>query len=153
MRHHLAILYRTYLDQIAAGRKTVECRLGKMGCPPHRFVRANDLIWFKEVSGPVRLVARAESVRTFSGLTIRTVERIRQEWNDAVQAPAVFWDDNRSATVATLIWLGGVCPLRPFRVHKRDRRSWVVLAGPPIPDRPILTHRAVVAELSERARP
>ncbi len=137
MHHHLAVLYRPYVDEIIAGRKTVECRLGKMGFPPHGFLRAGDLIWFKEVSGPVRAVATARSVRCLAPLTPAMIDLIRREWNREIRAPAEFWESRRRAAAATLIWLGNVCSLRPFWIEKRNRRAWMVLDGPPIPGQPI----------------
>ena len=144
MQHHLAVLYRSYLDEIAEGRKTVECRLGRMGSPPHGFLRSGDLIWFKEISGPVRVVASARSVRCFRDLTPAMIELIRREWNREIRASAEFWDQRCHATAATLVWLGHVCPLRPFHIAKRNRRAWMVLGGPPIPG------EAVVAGLPAR---
>ena len=138
MQHHLAVLYRSYLDEIIAGRKTIECRFGKMGCLHHGVLLAGDLIWLKEVSGPVRAVAAARSVRCFSPLTQEMLAFIRREWDSQIRAPAAFWRGCRWATVATLIWLGPVCPLRPFWIEKRDRRAWVLLDGPLIPGQPVV---------------
>lgn len=145
VRHHLAVLYPAYLADILAGRKTVECRFGRTGLPPHGFLQAGDLIWFKEVSGPVRAVVRARSVRRLADLTPARVRLIRREWGRQIRAPEAFWQAHRGATAATLIWLGSVCPLRPFWVDKRDRRAWVVLADPPIPGHPVRPAQAVSA--------
>ena len=63
-RHHLAILKPPYLREILAGRKTIECRFGKIGNPPHRKLASSDLIWLKEVAGPVRGVVAVREVRS-----------------------------------------------------------------------------------------
>lgn len=143
MHHHLAILYGSYLDEVVSGRKTVECRLGKMGYPPHGAVRPGDLIWFKETSGPVRVVASAQSIRCFRDVTPAMVETIRRQWGREIRASADFWQRGRQmgAEAVTLIWLGNVCPLRPFRVEKRNRRAWVVLAEAPAPGQAVVARR------------
>lgn len=133
MQHHLAILYGSFIEEILAGRKTVECRLGQFPPPPHKHLRPGDLIWLKQVSGPVRAVATARSVRTFDSLNPHLLELIRKQWGAEIRAPLSFWRARRSANFCTLIWLGDVCALKPFEIEKRDRRAWVILSGPPIP--------------------
>lgn len=141
MRHHLAILYRPLLKAIIEGQKKIECRLGKMGHPPHEVLSAGDLIWLKEAGGPIRAVATARSVRSFPHLTRHKLDLIRRRWSSEICAPESFWRSGRDATAATLIWLGEVCPLEPFRIVKRDLRAWVVLAGPPVPGQAIQAAR------------
>lgn len=139
--NHLAIIRARYLGDIITGRKTVECRLGKMGYPPHGQVQSGDIIWFKLPSGPVRALARVRRVRVFEALGAALLRRIRREWGARIRAPQAFWAKACHAKVATLIWLDHVCPLRPYRVGKSDRRAWVVLAKPPMPDRPGVVSR------------
>jgi len=139
MQHHLAILYRTYVDAILAGEKSIECRLSRMGNIPQSVVQPGDLIWFKERSGPVRAVASAKLVRRFDRLNPDRVDWLRRRVNPGVAAPASFWRQYRDARVGVLIWLDNVCALTPFWVRKNDRRAWVVLAAPPVPGRPIVS--------------
>ena len=155
MRHHLAVLYRTFLDDVIEGRKTIECRLGQLRYAPHNRLAAGDLIWFKEVSGPVRAVALVGSVRSLSPLTPQVVDWIRREWNPQIRAPEDFWRTRRRADAATLAWLTHVCPLEPFRIAKSDRQAWVVLDGPPVPDHPLVAAReeAGPTPLGERMMP
>ncbi len=51
-----------------------------------------------------------------------------------MRAGAEFFSQHRSARFATIILLGSVTRLNPFRVSKRDRRAWVVLNTPFRPD-------------------
>ena len=139
MRHHLAILYRTYVDAILVGDKTIECRLNRMGSIPQGLVEPGDLIWFKESNGPVRAVAAARIVRRFEGLTPERVDWLRRRFNGGIGASASFWRRHRDARAGVLIWLDNVCALEPFWVRKRDRRAWVVLAAPPVPGGPIVS--------------
>lgn len=137
MRHHLAILYPTYLHMIRGGVKTIECRLTRVSIPPFGVIEAGDLLWLKESSGPVRLVAEAARVQTFDALNQREVARIRRQLNHGIRADPTFWKAKQSARYGTLIWLEDVQPIEPFRVVKTDRSAWVLLDGPPVPGQPI----------------
>ena len=153
MKHHLAILYRTHLRRILAGRKAIECRLGDLGYPPHGQLSTGDMIWLKEVSGPIRAVATATSVRGFDNPSFQAMERIQRQWNSQILAPQAFWRSGRRVKAATLIWLGNVCPLTPFRIEKKDRRSWVVLDRPPVPGQPIVASREPTLCVLTKVRP
>ena len=133
MRHHLAIVEGRYIDAILAGRKTIECRLGLIGSVPYGAVEAGDLIWFKEICGPVRGVASTQKVESFEALTPARVDWLRRTYNAQIGAPSSFWQAYQQARYATLVHLQEVCPLTPFRIQKRDRRAWVVLDEPPVP--------------------
>lgn len=133
MTHHLAIVYRTYLEEILNGRKTVECRLGQVSAGPHLALQPGHLIWLKQMGGPVRAVVTARSVRRFQPLTPRLLDLIRRKWGPLIRTPAGFWRANRHARIATLVWLGDLCTLEPFTIEKRDARAWVVLDGPLMP--------------------
>lgn len=137
MRHHLAILYAHYIDAILDGRKTVECRLSKLGNSPHGVLLPGDLIWLKDSCGPVRAVASVGMVRSFDRLTPARIAWLRKRFNEQIMAPPAFWHERSGARFATLVWLKNVCALQPFRVAKSDRRAWVVLAEPPAPNRPV----------------
>jgi ASC-1-like (ASCH) protein len=138
MQHHLAILLPEYLEAILAGRKTIECRLGRRGSGPYQAVAAADLIWLKERCGPVRGVASVARVEWFEDLCPARVDRLREEFNRGIRAPGSFWEAHRQARVASLVWFAKICSLRPFRVQKVDREAWVVLAEPPVPGRGLI---------------
>ncbi len=137
MRHHLAILYPTYLKMIGNGIKTVECRLTRVPIPPYGVIEAGDLLWLKESSGPVRFVAEAARVQTLDALNEREVARIRRQLNHCIRAEPAFWQAKQFARYGTLIWLEDVQPIEPFRVVKTDRSPWVLLDAPPTPGQPI----------------
>jgi hypothetical protein len=133
MSHHLAVMYQRFIKAIMDRRKTVESRFSRLEHPVYEALRPGDLIWFKQVSGPVRAVATARSIRRFSDLTPHMVELIRKEWGREIDAPLPFWRSQRQARSATLIWLTDVTAVEPFMIDKLDRRAWVVLDGPPSP--------------------
>jgi ASC-1-like (ASCH) protein len=129
MQHHLAILYPTYIQMIAEGVKTIECRLSRYRIPPFGDVSAGDIVWLKESCGPVRLVAEVAKVRSRVVKSVADLEHLRKTFNDRVRAEPDFWRAKRDVAYCTLIWLGDVQAVEPFRVNKTDRRAWVVLDG------------------------
>ena len=138
IKHHLAILQRPYLDLIIAGKKTVECRLGKAIYPPHSQVCPGDLLWLKESCGPIHAVVQVAQAETFQLTGEASLEQIRQHWNDRILAPLEFWQLRYDANAATLITLNSkLCIFKPFQVIKKDRRAWVVLRQPPKPGQAI----------------
>lgn len=145
MRHHLAMLYGHYISEILAGRKTIECRFGTFGYPPHGMVAAGDLIWLKAVSGPVHAVASVSRVESIRPLTPERISWIRDNLNGQIGASDEFWGQKFGASMATLVWLSDVCAFQPFSIRKRDRRAWVVLAEPPIPGQSVVSARMQLA--------
>lgn len=145
MQHHLAILWPQYLDAIVTGRKTIECRLGRPGARSMAGVSPGDLVWLKERCGPVRGVVAIERVRRFEPLSPGRLTWLREQFNSGIRAPAAFWNEHREAEAATLIWFAAVCPLKPFRICKRDRQAWIVLARPPVPDGPLVPRHRPLA--------
>lgn len=142
MLHHLAILCPNYVDEIIAGNKTVECRLGREGHHPHGHVHAGDMVWLKDVGGPVRAVISVREVKTIRIAVKLQIDEIKHQWNDRILAPPEFWQNREHVNIATLIMLGDLCTFKPFRIHKKDRRAWVVLAQPPVPGKPLQNWKA-----------
>jgi hypothetical protein len=52
---------------------------------------------------------------------------IRRQFGAAICADgASFWDEKKSASVATLMLVSDVAKIEDVEVRKRDRRGWVV---------------------------
>lgn len=65
---HLAILTKPYLEKILAGQKTIASRFSRARVPPFIKVRAVDVVFLKEVAGPVHAIALASYVQFFGPL-------------------------------------------------------------------------------------
>lgn len=133
MRHHLAVVATEYLACLLGGRKTIECRFGRRGRPPHGAVRSGDLVWFKQSNGPVRAVASVRFVLAAEAMSPAAIQAWRAEYNDAICGAPSFWRGVPAGTAGSLIFLGRLCGCSPFVIRKSDRRAWVVLAAPPRP--------------------
>jgi hypothetical protein len=145
-RHHVAILHGPHIHALMTGQKKIECRLGRDSRPPFGCVSTGDWVWFKQPSGPIRLLARVGRVLEMKDLEPGRLTELRARWGRSIRAPESFWRDHAAARRATLLWLGCLFAVEPFPIIKRDRRAWVVLAAPPVPGQPLAIHSCVPRE-------
>lgn len=110
MNTHLAVLHRPYLDRILAGEKTIEMRLTKTRRAPFGRIRCGDTIYFKQASGPIRAVATAGQVRTYTDLTPEQIDNIRAKYDHRITGADDAWRRKRQSRYGTLIWLRDVRP-------------------------------------------
>ncbi|NIA06065.1 MAG: ASCH domain-containing protein [Actinobacteria bacterium] len=130
MSDHLAILKPVYLRLIVEGVKTIECRLTRTPKPPFKSIAKGEQIYLKESSGLVLAVGQVEKVVYRQINDPKDLETIRWEYGEEIMAQEQFWQSRRECRYCTLIFLENVRALaEPFRIDKRDMRSWVVLDG------------------------
>jgi hypothetical protein len=134
MRDHLAVFTPAPLAAIVAGRKTVETRLARDRRPPFGRVAVGDRIWLKRAGGPVVGVATVAWVRTLANVTPSQVATLFRD-HPGICADPAYQLAKQEARFATVIGLGDVRSVAPFRVPGRSRSGWRVLDGPP-PDAP-----------------
>lgn len=137
MRHHLAVVYGSYLNLIVAGRKRIECRILRRWQAALGQVATGDHIWFKRRCGPIEATARVRRVAWYRLHEPAQLEHIRRRFGRHICAEPDFWRANRHGRYLALIWLIRARPCPPLTIHKSDRRSWVLLDGPPHPGQPI----------------
>ncbi len=126
LRSHIAILKRRYLNLILDGRKTLECRLTRIACPPFRGIEPGEIIRLKESSGPVRAQALVEKVLFFQKLTPRQIEQIRNNYNGEILAPEEFWQDRLDCRYGSLIWLDKVQKITPYHIQRKGLKAWII---------------------------
>src|SRR2546423_2885042 len=59
---HLAVLTMPYLEKIVAGQKTIESRFSRVRMPPFNKVGPGDVVFLKEVGGPVHAITLTSHV-------------------------------------------------------------------------------------------
>ena len=129
VRGHLAILTRPYLEKIVKKQKTIESRFSKFRTPPFSKVQIGDVVFLKEVAGPIHAIAFTSQVHSFGPMNIGEAEQVMIEYQEGLQLESDFKSRKQNSLYATLISLGTVLPIKPLHLEKRDRRSWVVLTG------------------------
>ena len=132
MNHHLMIVKPQYIEPIITGRKTIECRLSRTPKPPFGCVDSGDTLWLKASGGPIVAMLRARRVFYLNPVTRDALDAILDRYGSSILAAPLFFTSHRSARYGTIIHLGHVQQLRPFRIRKRDRDAWVRLREPPV---------------------
>lgn len=114
----------------------MECRLSITRRPPFRCVRVRDKLWIKLAGGPIIATTRVRRVRFIHPVTPDVLRTLRNKFERHIRAGRRFYAERRLAKYATVITVGPISVVRPFRVAKRDRRAWIVLRKAPQPDSP-----------------
>lgn len=127
MNYHLVILKKPYLDEIIAGRKTIESRLYKTRHKWLSQVGMGDKLFLKASSGAVMATAAVAEVKIFDNLTARQVAELRQRYNQQIGGDEQYWQEKMIACCGILVWLKDVQPIAPLFIRKYDRHAWVVL--------------------------
>ncbi len=144
MRHHLAVLYRTYVSQNPAGAETVECRLGN-GFPPHG--------WSGPRPGLDQRGQRAGLAAATSGRCIACRSLVGMPSSPSAASgttgagPGRFLAGRPERLRGHADLPGDLCGgVPPFAIQKSDRRAWVPLSHPPVPGRALRWARDPPAE-------
>lgn len=126
---HLAVFSEPYLSYVLSGQKTVETRFSSKRCAPYERVSCGDVILLKQVGGPVIGICEVRAV-CFYVLRDDTWSEIKEFAREICAEEPSFWEERRDACFASLIHIVNVTSISPFRIHKRDRRGWVVIQRP-----------------------
>ena len=123
---HLGVFSEPYLTYILQGKKTVESRFGATKQPPFQRVGEGDILLLKRSAGPIVAIANVSDVWYYEleGIGFQSVV---ERFGCAMCLEDEFIRTKSSSAFATLIRLDHVQELRDMKVHKRDRRGWVVL--------------------------
>jgi hypothetical protein len=127
VRGHLAVLTKPYLEKIITGQKTIESRFSKSRTPPFDRVQKDDIVFLKEVSGPIHAIALTSQVLFFGPLKPGEAEYIMESYQEGLQLDSDFQKSKQDSHYATLISLGRILPIKPIQLIKLDRRPWVIL--------------------------
>lgn len=125
---HLAVFAKPYLARILSGHKTVESRFSKTRQPPFARVQEGNVLFLKEVAGPVVAVALIASVDCFGPLREGEAESLMTIHQDSLQLDNDFKQRKQGSLYATLMRFHTTTAIKPLTIRKLDRRSWVVLA-------------------------
>jgi hypothetical protein len=128
MKKHLAIFVGSAIDDIISGRKTIESRFSLSRILPYAQVAKDDVILLKKSGGDVIGKVLADNVLYYDNLTPESIAILRKEYNRELCASDNFWFTKSKSRFGTLIFLKN--PERflvPIKIHKTDRRPWVIL--------------------------
>lgn len=123
-RIHLAVMNEPFLKYVFEGKKTIESRFSLHKIAPYQKVQPGDAVFMK--AGPVVGRFTVAWVKYFD-LSEYPIEKLRQEYDDAICGDADFWKAKSTKRYVTLMGIQDVNRLPPMQIEKRDRRAWVSL--------------------------
>ena len=126
MRSHLAILKGKYLDLIISGKKTLECRLSRIACPPFGQAAVGEKVLLKQSAGPIKARALIKKVLFFEDLTPDGIRGICRLYNDKICAEADFWRSRLDCRYGSLIWLTELKVIAPYRIERKGMQGWII---------------------------
>lgn len=62
-----------------------------------------------------------------ANLTPQKICQIKRRYGDKIAGEQNYWLSISRCSYCSLIWLEDVRQIRPIRINKKDRRSWVIL--------------------------
>jgi predicted transcriptional regulator len=130
MKQHLAIFSQSLADEVLTGKKTVDFRFSKTKNLPYLKVTKDDVVLLKNSGQDVCGRAEVDNVLYFDDLNQNKLLSIELKYlKSAAISKKQFCDFARGAKYLSIIFLKN--PNRfvaPYKIHKKDQRSWVVLA-------------------------
>jgi hypothetical protein len=129
MPQHLIVLKPKYLDAILAGDKTMECRLTRRAGVPYGAVEVGDILWLKVSLGPVLARAVAREIFYYDHLTPMKISELRQRFDSEICGTEDYWKDRADCRYATLVRLGAIHAIEPFRPDFAIAGPWLILKG------------------------
>jgi hypothetical protein len=132
---HIAIVKSPYDQLIRSGRKTVECRITRVACPPFGCISPSQRLYIKRSSGPFVATAEAARVVMVDQLTPRDVDQLKKRYDRWICGDEAFWKKCRDgARYATLIWLRNVRAISTGPSYQPlHMRAWYVIDDPGSP--------------------
>lgn len=127
-------MYKSAIEAILSGKKTVETRFSKHRICPYGQVEAGDLVYIKPPGEAIIGQFRVKKVFFFEGLEEKDVQEIFEKYKSEISVGDALEDQKylevkRNSRFATLIFVGESERFitSPVKIRKKDLRGWVVL--------------------------
>lgn len=122
---HLALMQGEFMQLIIEGEKTIESRFTKNRIAPIGDIQAGDLVLFKQVGRDRFATALVDKAKT-GELDAAAWQFVRRHADD-IGIDDDYIEYKSDSRYYALVWVKDVHAVPPIRLHKRDRRAWVVL--------------------------
>ena len=118
---HLAIFSEPLLEKLLAGVKTLESRFSNNKISPFGQIQKGDLVVVKKSGGPVMATFITDIVDSYSNLTPKKIEKIKNEHSLTLGLSIEddFWNEKTNSKYATLIRIKQLKEISPFFIEKR----------------------------------
>lgn len=124
---HVAIMFKEFVTLFLKGKR-VETRFTKTRCPPFGKVTKGDIVYLKEVGGPIRARALVNEVYYFYSLTPQKVKELKS-WVKSLEN-ITYGEEYGSefSKYATIIFLENIEKVEPPLIIKTTTRAgWIVI--------------------------
>ena len=121
---HVAIMKKSWglTKKILDGQKKIESRWYKTKHRPWDSIKKGEKIYFKDSGEPVSLLAEADRVLQFSGLTPKKVKEILEKYAsaDGIEKDKIpeFFERFKDSKYCILVFLKNPGEIRPFEINK-----------------------------------
>ena len=126
---HLAIFNEPFLALIYKGEKKIESRFSINQVAPFMRIAKGDIVILKPSGGPVTGIFLAGDVNFFANLTKAKLKEIEKNYGRKICShyDSNFWANRAVTKYTTLIEVGKIKALTPFKIEKKDRTAWSIL--------------------------
>ena len=126
---HLAIFNEPFLALIYKGEKKIESRFSINQVAPFMKISKGDIVILKSSGGPVTGLFLAGDVDFFTNLTRTKLKEIEKKYGKKICShyDSNFWINRAATKYLTLIEVGKIKALTPFKIEKKDRTAWSIL--------------------------
>lgn len=123
---HVAIFSEPYLTLLLNGTKKIESRFSINKISPYGKIHKGDVVLVKRGGGPVVGIFLAGEVVCFSGLNVKKLKAIEDQYSEAIcsSVDPLFWKSRENSKFASLIKVSLVKEVNPFIINKSDRTAW-----------------------------
>ena len=128
MKQHIAIFIGDAIENILAGKKTMDSRFSLGRIVPYEAVAKDDIIFLKKSGGDIFGKVLVDNVLYYDHLRPESIAILRKEYSKELCTEDKFWQKKAKSKFATLIFLKKAERfLTPLKFHKKDRRPWVII--------------------------
>lgn len=125
---HLAIFIGDAVDDILAGRKTIESRFSMNKVLPYKSVSKGDEILLKKSGGDIMGRVFVDNVLYYENFGLKGLTEFRKMYSDDLCVDDKFWESKNKSKFVSLIFLTD--PERfvaTIKFKKHDRRPWLII--------------------------
>ena len=126
---HLAVFNEPFLALIYKGEKNIESRFSINQVAPFMKVAKGDIVILKASGGPVTGLFLAGEIVFFSNVNKTILKEMEKKYGKKICShyDSNFWSAREVTKYATLIEVGKIKALTPFKIEKKDRTAWSIL--------------------------
>lgn len=123
---HIVILKKWALEKIISLDKTIESRWSINKTTPYKKLKIGDLLYLKETGKEVTHTAVVKDVKYYE-LSDEIIKELLSLYGKDIGVDQSYYLKIRNKKYGTLIWLGEIKKIEPFKVKKSYGSGWLVI--------------------------